>query len=101
VAGRIRSIEKCNDLIGTKTHNLLAYNIVPQPTTLPHSPSILIASLNKKLNKINLAPYLNLHRIQNPKCTHRISGFQQNPLQKLTAYCTLMSRMTKLYCFNN
>jgi hypothetical protein len=40
VAGRIRSIEKSNDLFGNQTHDLLACSIVPQPTTL--SPKILL-----------------------------------------------------------
>jgi hypothetical protein len=35
VAGRIRSIEKSNNLIGTETRDLLACSTVPQPTTLP------------------------------------------------------------------
>jgi hypothetical protein len=35
VAGRVRSIEKSNDLIGIQTHNLPACSTVPQPTTLP------------------------------------------------------------------
>jgi hypothetical protein len=34
-AGRMRSIEKCNDLIGKRTHVLPACSTVPQPTTLP------------------------------------------------------------------
>jgi hypothetical protein len=33
-AGRITSIEKSNDLIGNSTHDLPAYSIVPQTTTL-------------------------------------------------------------------
>jgi hypothetical protein len=28
-----------NDLIGAQTSNLLAYSIVPQPTTLTHDPN--------------------------------------------------------------
>jgi hypothetical protein len=40
VAGRIRSIEKSNDLIGNRTYNLLACGIVPQPTTLLHAPQV-------------------------------------------------------------
>jgi hypothetical protein len=36
-AGRIRSIEKCNDLIGNRTRDLEACSIVPQPTTLPRA----------------------------------------------------------------
>jgi hypothetical protein len=35
VAGRIRSIEKSNDLIGNRIRDLPACSIVPQPTTLP------------------------------------------------------------------
>jgi hypothetical protein len=37
-AGRIRSIEKSNNLIGNRIHDLPAYNILPQPTTLPPAP---------------------------------------------------------------
>jgi hypothetical protein len=43
VAGRIRSIEKSNDLIGIRTRDLPACSIVPQPVTLPRA-----------LNNINL-----------------------------------------------
>jgi hypothetical protein len=38
-AGRIRSIEKPNDLIGIRSCDLPACSIVPQPTTLPRAPS--------------------------------------------------------------
>jgi hypothetical protein len=34
--GRFRSIEKSNDLIEIRSHNLPASSIVPQPTMLPH-----------------------------------------------------------------
>jgi hypothetical protein len=37
VAGRIRSIEKSNN-IGNQTLDLPAYSIVPHPTTLPQTP---------------------------------------------------------------
>jgi hypothetical protein len=37
-AGRIRLIEKIH-LIGTRSHDIPACNIVPQPTTLPHTPT--------------------------------------------------------------
>jgi hypothetical protein len=37
-AGRIRSIEKFNDLIGNRARDLPARSIVPQPTTLPRAP---------------------------------------------------------------
>jgi hypothetical protein len=41
VAGRIRSIEESSDLIGNRTHELPACSIVPEPTTLPHAPTVL------------------------------------------------------------
>jgi hypothetical protein len=37
VAGRIRSIEKSNDLIGNRTRDFPACSILPRPTTLPHA----------------------------------------------------------------
>jgi hypothetical protein len=45
-AGRIRSIEKSNDLIGNRTPDLPAYSIEPQPTTLPGYPTRLYTSVN-------------------------------------------------------
>jgi hypothetical protein len=42
-AGRIRSIEKkSNNLIGNRTRDLPACSIVPQPTTLPRAPGVLV-----------------------------------------------------------
>jgi hypothetical protein len=40
-AGRMRSIEKPNYLIGTWTRDLPACSIVPEPTTLPRAPVLL------------------------------------------------------------
>jgi hypothetical protein len=37
-AGRVRSIEKSNILIGNRIRDLPACSIVPQPTTLPRAP---------------------------------------------------------------
>jgi hypothetical protein len=37
-AGRIRLIEKINNLIGNRTGDFQACSIVPQPTTLPRAP---------------------------------------------------------------
>jgi hypothetical protein len=37
-AGRIRSIEKSNNLIGIRTRDVPACSIVPQPTTLTRVP---------------------------------------------------------------
>jgi hypothetical protein len=39
-AGRIRSIEKCSDLIENRTRGLPACSIVPQPTTLQRAPEL-------------------------------------------------------------
>jgi hypothetical protein len=39
VAGRIRTSEKSSDFIGNRFHDLLAYSLVPQPTTLPRAPN--------------------------------------------------------------
>jgi hypothetical protein len=36
-AGRMRSIEKYNGLVGNRTRDLPACSVVPQPTTLPHA----------------------------------------------------------------
>jgi hypothetical protein len=37
-AGKIPSIEKSNDLIGNRTHDITACSIAPQPTALPLAP---------------------------------------------------------------
>jgi hypothetical protein len=39
-AGRIRSNEKSNDLLGNRTRDLPACSIVHQPTTLPRAPVV-------------------------------------------------------------
>jgi hypothetical protein len=41
-AGRIRSIEKSNNLIGNRTRDLLVGNIVPQTSTLPRAVAIRV-----------------------------------------------------------
>jgi hypothetical protein len=46
------SIEKFNDLIGTQTHDLPAYSIVTQPTTLPR------ASLKRRQISLLTGPLL-------------------------------------------
>jgi hypothetical protein len=38
--GRIRSIEKFNDLIGSRTRDITACSIVLQPTSLPRAPPL-------------------------------------------------------------
>jgi hypothetical protein len=50
-AGRIKSIEKFNDLIQNRTHDLLACSIVPQPNKLS------CASYINLINKINFYTY--------------------------------------------
>jgi hypothetical protein len=47
VAGRIRSIQESNGLIGNRTRYLLACSIVTQPTTLPHALLLRAISGNK------------------------------------------------------
>jgi hypothetical protein len=42
VAGRLRSIEQCNDLNWNRTRDLPACRVVFQPTTLQHAPIIII-----------------------------------------------------------
>jgi hypothetical protein len=37
-AGKIRSTEKSDDLIGNRTRDLPAFSIIPQPTTLTRAP---------------------------------------------------------------
>jgi hypothetical protein len=54
-AGRVRSIEKSNDLIGNGTRDLPACRIVPQPTTLPRAPVVVV-----KVLKITDLNYSNL-----------------------------------------
>jgi hypothetical protein len=51
-AGRIRSIEKSNDLIGIRTRHLPACNIVPQPTTIQRAPIAVKSSNYISKNKV-------------------------------------------------
>jgi hypothetical protein len=48
-AGRMRSIEKSNDLIGNRTRNLLVCSIVPQPATLQRAPLVFIYAYRRKV----------------------------------------------------
>jgi hypothetical protein len=57
VAGRIRSIEKSNDLIGNRTRDLLACSIVPQPTTRCHQPVLINKSVHTQLRRSYLVRY--------------------------------------------
>jgi hypothetical protein len=49
VAGRIRSIEKIH-VIGTRTRDLPACGIVPQPTTLPRAPPTIEVLLETRFS---------------------------------------------------
>jgi hypothetical protein len=51
-AGRIKSIEKSNDLIGNRIQDFPAYNIMPQPTSLPRVNTSLGSTLKKGMYKI-------------------------------------------------
>jgi hypothetical protein len=62
VAGRIRSTEKSNDLIGNRTRDLPACGIVLQPTIIPRAIIIIMIIITisliqeitaKETNKIN------------------------------------------------
>jgi hypothetical protein len=48
-AGRIRSIEKSDDLIKIRTRDLPACSVVPQPTTLPRAPLHTLTAVFIKL----------------------------------------------------
>jgi hypothetical protein len=48
MSGRIRSIEKSNDLIGNRTRDIPACSRVPQPTSLPRTPLIKIDTVHKQ-----------------------------------------------------
>jgi hypothetical protein len=59
-AGRIRSIEKSNDLMGKRTCDLPAFNMVPQPITLPPASLLLLFSLFNDI--ANNADYIPLDK---------------------------------------
>jgi hypothetical protein len=48
-AGRIRLIEKSNNLIGNRTRNLPAYSTVPKLTTLPRARPYLVRAVQSPL----------------------------------------------------
>jgi hypothetical protein len=41
-------LKKSDDLIGNLTHHLPACSIVPEPTTLPRVPEVVIVLVNKR-----------------------------------------------------
>jgi hypothetical protein len=51
-AGRIRSIEKSNMLIGNPTRDLPACNIMPQPITLPRAPLKILLHVHQLLANV-------------------------------------------------
>jgi hypothetical protein len=60
----IRSIEKFNDLIGSRSRDLPAYRTVPQPTTLPRGPCEYIELYaNKEERKTRQQPIPIVYRI--------------------------------------
>jgi hypothetical protein len=52
-AGRIRSIENSNDLIGNRTRDPPAYSIVSQPTTLQRAPTVYTFKFRSKEDLFN------------------------------------------------
>jgi hypothetical protein len=55
---QIRSIEKSNDLIGTRTCDLPACSIVSQPTTLPGAPNEHSSGYKDAFLHNNITAYL-------------------------------------------
>jgi hypothetical protein len=55
--GRIRSIEKSNDLIRDRTCDLPACNIVPQPTTLQRAPFLVLRTWGKQEESRQISRY--------------------------------------------
>jgi hypothetical protein len=54
VAGSFRSFEDSKDLIGNRTHDLPACNLVPQPTTLPRAPKYIIYEIQSQIDEYNI-----------------------------------------------
>jgi hypothetical protein len=83
VAGRIRSIEKSNDLFGNQTCDLPACSIRPQPTTLPQAP------LCNGIHYINIIP-THAHTQKNSPgkskilCSTKMKYCNENLLRKQT-----------------
>jgi hypothetical protein len=65
VAGRFRSIQNCNGLIGNRTLDLPACSIVPQPTTLPRTP-VKRAYTRKCVTGTTLYHLMKIFSTQNP-----------------------------------
>jgi hypothetical protein len=62
-AERIWSIEKSNDLIGNRNHDLSACRIVPQPSTLPCAPHCLSMTLQPFVGPRPLFSFLILYTV--------------------------------------
>jgi hypothetical protein len=56
VAGRIRSIEKSNDLIGNRISDLPACSMVPQPTTVSCATHIMFIMNKTSMNQPQVLP---------------------------------------------
>jgi hypothetical protein len=50
----IRSSQKSDDLIGNRTRNLMAYSVVPQPTTLPRASKVTGQKLFSQMEILSL-----------------------------------------------
>jgi hypothetical protein len=70
---RIKSIEKSNDLIRIRTRDLLAFSIVPQPTTLRRAPPRPIIDVKCKV----LVKWVPCHHgMARPQAAERGNGLQ-------------------------
>jgi hypothetical protein len=79
-AGRIRSNEKFNDLIGNRTRDLPACTIMRQPTTLPRSPQ---EDGNRKIDLASLHGRTILPKVQ--VVGYQIEGSSQHGATACTA----------------
>jgi hypothetical protein len=106
-AGKIRSIEKSNDLIGNRTRDLPACSIVPQPTTLPRAGNwsfydyivmwqqseLLTVSLNKpQTNKhMKSTVFLGITPCSTLKKKRRSAGTNRHQLKNRKMSTTLLA----------
>ena len=51
-AGRVVSMKNSNDTIGNRTRDLPACSVVPQPTVLPHAPSLYYITNHNQATRI-------------------------------------------------
>jgi hypothetical protein len=75
-AGRIRSIIKCNDLIGDRIHDFSASSIVPQPSTPPRAHVFLFKAAFSR----TITPNSGYGRKKCPKMNRDPSPHKKRPI---------------------